>query len=1177
MNQSRNESTRRLPWIAAILSLAGLCLAIRPGVSSVSAVDDGCPVTSSETEHQGTTLQGFAGSGVSGVIYDGNDQNLKLNKQGGVFKAATIGITDNHNVSCSADFDGDSWTDLVVGQSHNNYIYFYKNRTVDNPAPDWADPSAIRTPKFVRITTVHPASATGTQHAGMVCGDFNGDARQDFLYYKAASETLPPSIQRMYLGNGDGTFQAPYAPMIDPLLLPIFNQTSTNAFAYDYNKDGWLDVIYGGKKAVAANTGTIVALLNNCPTAWAQGATCGAQPQFTAADIITGKNFGAKGINALAGADFTGDGLLDLLAGSPSQCSNFSLWPGLPGGGFAAVAQSVPSVGGASTLAAADFSLDGKPDMVWGRDGHNCTTQGGKAYYYTNNGSSTPFSGGFTTQLSEYNVAVPGTGVAMTDYDLGTTLDYDHDPDGTIDAIIADGNDSGQYLLFANRVVGQYVACGDVASGILDLGPLEDSEMVVTGARMHPTANLPSDTSIKYFLSNEDPANWQLASACADDPDDYCVSFPSTSGRSIRWKATMCSNELRSQTPTLSDVTINFDYTPAKEHFRGGVVVDDGVAYVGAFKQPGDRGHFYAANAGLTEIYWDAGPKLDAMIDSARRVYTAAVGGASRLDFTSAATSQALLQTALGVASAAQADAVVTWQRSARFGIAGGPLSKTRLGAVQTSTPAVISPPTRPSWYQYLTTQEKQEVDVFVEVHKSRPVLALFGSKDGPLHAILNQPSDIQNAANGVEKWAFLPSKVTSRLLSDKTGGVVSAFVDGSPTLADVKLADGRMHTVAVVSGGVGSGAVFALDVTDTVSAAGVVSGPLPLWELLPGEELAGLGTSKPAIARVKIDGAEKFIAILATGYSNDNVSPPYEKGRDVWAVDLTTGARMWRFRTACPVTADPVVLETDDDLEPSAPAIDGYVDRLVLADACGFVYKLDPAVSLPGALATDGWLDSTALGAVATGTTDAKGRAVKALFSTALTSGALGEERPIAGTLGTRADSSGRVILFFGTGGLESYDPTKQNEFYAVYADTGVIRNKLTGTCTNNKCEKFYGGVAVSAEQVLLTRSTDPTVGTGLCELGSSEVMGVDLDDLTTQLTIATTSSTVSSLFGHAGAIYFTTLGGDMVRVGTPGAADAGGESATGGHGGDGGGDGGDDDGNSSMPLGIVGWRQVL
>ncbi|HTE51082.1 MAG TPA: VCBS repeat-containing protein, partial [Kofleriaceae bacterium] len=592
-----------------MVSIAALCLTSQAEVGAVVAVDQGCPQTSSTTDHQGETLHGFAGTGTSGVVYDPTDHALKLNRQGGSFKAATVGITDSHNVSCSADFDGDGWTDMVVGQSGNNFIYYYRNRTFENPAPDWANPDLIRTPKFVLTTTIVPAAATGTQHAGMVCGDFDGDGRQDFFYYKASNTTpVAPAIQRMYRGNGNGTFQAAYSPMVDPTLLPYYGQTSTNAVSYDYNGDGWLDVVYGGMKTAANATGCIVALLNNCPTPHTPGAACAALPHFTVQDVITGKDFGNKGINALTAADFTGDGVIDLLAGSPSQCSNFSLWPGLPGGGFNAVAQSVPSVGGASALVSADFSLDGRPDIAWGRDGFNCTSQGGKAYYYKNNGTSTPFSGGFTTQLSEYNVAVPGTGVALTDYDLGTTLDYDHDPDHTIDAIIADGNNSGQYLLFANRVVvGQFVACGDVVSGVLDLGALSTNEMVVTAARMSPTATLPTDTSIKYYMSNEDPASWQLASPCVDHATDYCVSFPSPVGRTVRWKATMCSNATRSLTPTIADVSINFDYTLAKEHFRGGVVVDDGVAYVGAFRQPGDRGHFYAASAGLTEIYWDAG------------------------------------------------------------------------------------------------------------------------------------------------------------------------------------------------------------------------------------------------------------------------------------------------------------------------------------------------------------------------------------------------------------------------------------------------------------------------------------------------------------------------------------------------------------------------------------------
>jgi hypothetical protein len=114
-----------------------------------------------------------------------------------------------------------------------------------------------------------------------------------------------------------------------------------------------------------------------------------------------------------------------------------------------------------------------------------------------------------------------------------------------------------------------------------------------------------------------------------------------------------------------------------------------------------------------------------------------------------------------------------------------------------------------------------------------------------------------------------------------------------------------------------------------------------------------------------------------------------------------------------------------------------------------------------------------------------------------------------------------------------------------------------------------------VSTEQVLLTRATDPPVGTSTCDLGGAEVTGVDIDDLSTELAVTTGSATVSALFGHGGAIYFTTLAGNLVRVGTPIAGEAGGES---GHGNGGGDDADNDDpGVTSDALGILGWRQVL
>ncbi len=1136
---------------ACCTAIIALSLAIGPDVRAIDVVDEGCPKTSDTTDHEGTTLQTFAASGSGGVVYDGGDHSLKLNKEGGIFSSRFFGATGTPQYICSADFDKDGWNDFAAATADGRSFGFYRNLTFQNLVlypPDWTNPAYVLPPKFGLLGGAYFYTAATASNGGgaAACGDFNKDGNQDFaVVLEDGDNGGPATFARMFLGNGNGTFQTPYNLSTNWANDFADIKWDGNMVATDYNGDGKLDLLFG---AYDAGGGFVRVFLNDGTSS----------PKFAPSSfLVQSAGLGTYGVQAIAWVDLTGDGRRDLAIAGKSA-TKIKIYPGLAGGGVSGTAQQVNSITGEAMLMGADFSLDGKNDLIMATDGN-----GGQVYYYKNNGSATPFSDGVNQILTE----------TFADFDTGFLFNYDNDPDGSMDLMLADGNGAG-YATFANRVLATYVACGDIASGVLDLGDLSDEEMVVTAARISPSMVVPAGTSVTFYLSNEDPADWQQAAPCVDDATDYCVSFPHPVGRSVRWKATMCANSDRTITPTITEIEVNYDYTLAEEHFRGGVVVDDGVAYVGAFRQPGDRGHFYAANAGLTEVYWDAGVKLDATDDSDRKMYTSSLDGTERLDFTSAATSNAKLRETLGVATAAQAQEVIAWQRSARFGIEGGGNVKTRLGAVETSTPAIISPPDRPLWYPYLSTQAKQEVDAFLQKHKHRPVLALFGSKDGPLHAVRNEPKDIEDTRNGTEAWAFIPAKVASRFVSDQASGTITSFVDGSPTLLDVRLSDNKLHTVALVAGGNGSSSVFALDVTDTVNPAnGNVSGPKPLWHYLPGDELAGQGRAKPAAARVRIDGAERYLAILATGLSRDNPSPPYSKGRDVVAVDIATGQRMWRFRTACPVTSDPVVYETDDDAEPGDPELDGYVDRMVLADACGYVYKLDPGVSLPGDGATDGWIDSSTLGVIATGSTDAAGHAVKALFSTRYTSGAIGGERPIAGTIGTRTDTTGRVVLFFGTGGLESYDPAQRNEFYAIYADNGAVRNKLVGDCTGGRCEKFYGGVVVSTDQVLLTRAMDPPIGTDTCEMGSSEVTGVDLDDLSLELAVTTGSATVSALFGHGGAVYFTTLAGDLVRVGTPIASEAGGESG----GDDDDGDGGDDDQSTSRALGILGWRQVL
>ena len=1137
------------------LALAALCLGVRPEALAQSATD-GCPRTSSPTSQSGVDLEQFAVNSGASVVYDAASANLELARSGGVFALANTAMSERPEYACAGDFDEDGWTDFIGAGNVDTIIRLYKNTTANNPAPvDWNDPTQLRAPSFTptaqlqgTTTSVSPLSA---HIGGAVCGDFNGDQHQDFAFLSDnATSPDKPKQANMWLGNGDGTFRAAYKFVINLNQLQDLSWNHVGAAA-DYNGDGHLDMIWGLASGATAG-GKVQVFLNDGDLA---------QPKFTpGAILVEDADMGYRGPTAVVYRDFDNDGIKDLIAGGPSTLK-LRLYPGLAGGGVDTVNyQNIPFTnGGTASIMAADFDMDGNIDIVVTTDNwhvHGGSTAqdnhtGGYTYFYKNNGTTTPFAGGASVTITAHN------DTAIFDLDVGVIMDYDHDPQGTIDLVIADGNSVSNYHAVANRTLDDYVECGEIASGALDLGALATEEMIVTGGRLDPSTTVPGGTSIAFFMANDDPPNWEPANPCPDDATEYCTAFGDWSGRTVRWKAEMCSNASRDATPKISSVTVTYDYTLAEEHYRAGVVVHDGVAYVGAFRQPGERGHLYATNAGLSQTYWDAAEMLDSMPDAGRNIYTATTDSAARLNFTVGNTGNISLQQTLNVATPAQAAAVVSWQRSARFGIANNPLSK--LGSVVNSTPAVLSAPRLPGWYTLAEADDRSLVDGFVTANANRDIVVLFGSKDGALHAVRSIPTNINASANGQEAWAYIPPEVAYNLVSDMTSNTITSYPDGSPTLADVVL-DGNLHTVALVSTGSGGKSTFALDVTDSTS-------PQPLWQALPGGADAGSAHSKPAVARVKVGGVTRFYAIFGSGFALDDQTAPFTKGRVVVAVDIDAGAEAWKFKTRCPLTSDIVAFETDDPDRPGdPPALDGYIDRVVFADACGYVYKVDPAKD------GGGWNDNAGLGSIDSGSVMGASTTAWALFSTAAAA-PLNEERPIAGTIAARVDTSTRMVLFFGTGGLESTDPGLMNAFYAVYADTGAIRSTLTGACTGGLCEKFYGGVVVTSEQVILTRTVDPVIGQNTCDFGSSKIeaypLNFDPNNPDPDFSQTINSASISSLYGSAGAVYLTTLSGDIVSVGTPRSPDAGGDTASGL-----GGSGGNPE---SMNMSLLGWRQIF
>lgn len=1159
----------RLGWLLFVGGVTSAGLLIIGGQDAkpviAQSADEGCPESSPATTQTGTVLETFATNSNSGVVYDPGGAALEVQKAGGLFLNANFGLASDAHGVCTADFDNDGWIDIMSTSYNGGEILLSLNKTLDNqlppfPAPDWANPAYFTTPKFIAGHYISqgcsgqnghasPAQCGNNGNEALGCADYNNDGNADFMFVRENNNNNGvPHAATMYLGNGNGTFQPGYQAGTASEFKYI--NKSTTMLSVDYNGDGFLDLLIGGSSVYnVSNRGHVQLFLSD-------GA---ASPNFVqSTPLVTNEVMGSKGINTLTYADFTGDTFEDLVVTSTKGgIGMVHLYPGLSGGGiqptFLPIAASYP--GAAAMVLGADFSLDGKPDLMFASDDYGTPGGiGGFTHYYTNNGNATtPFSGGITQTLTTRNNP-------FSDFDMAAVFQYDNDPDGTPDFVVANGNGAGAFQIFANRAIGQYNTCGDVQSGVLGLGALAGEEMVITAARISPTLSMPAGTSITFYMSNESPENWVVASPCIDDANDYCVSFPKPVGQDVKWKATMCSNAARTLSPEISGMDVTFDYTEAEEHYRAGVVVDDGIAYVGAFRQPGDRGHFYALNAGLDQTYWDFADSLNTVSDATRKVYTSNTAGNALVDFTFANAST--VKSTLGVVSTTQAENIITWQRGPRFGVDG----LSRLGSVESSTPAVVGPPALPNWYARADSTDKAKMDTFITQHNARDKLVLVGSKDGALHAIYSNSTNAFAAPSGTEAWAYVPPKIAASMVADHTDSIaanktiISAYPDGSPTVADVIFNDGTVHTVAVVAGGNGHRSVFAIDITETVDEiTGVVVGPTPMWDLIPGGAFAGQANSKPVIARVKIAGTPKFIAIIATGVASDNPIAPFSKGRDVIAVDVTTGAIIWQFQAKCAISSDITAFETNDSGEVGPPVIDGYIDRAVFADTCGYVYKVDPGQNVG-----TGYI--TGIGTVATGHTDPAAQAVDALFYTGSTACAIGAERPIAGTIGARPDGNStenRIALFFGTGGVENFDPSKPNHFYAVHADTGLVRGcsaipaapaegriigSCTGTAPNQVCEKFYGGVVVTTSNIIVTSSVDPAIGTGTCEIGTSDIRGLATADFAVNFSQAITGgSSVSSLYGAGDALYFATLSGDIVRLGTPRATNAGDDTVSG------------------------------
>ncbi len=307
---------------------------------------------------------------------------------------------------------------------------------------------------------------------------------------------------------------------------------------------------------------------------------------------------------------------------------------------------------------------------------------------------------------------------------------------------------------------------------------------------------------------------------------------------------------------------------------------------------------------------------------------------------------------------------LVNWVRGYRDG-ASTP-KEWLLGAIDHSTPAMMTAPGIPHWY-YGTATTKAERDSYMVFHSAnadRQSLIFAGALDGMLHAFdagkfrrndnpetvgidenrgyflwedrtadtptycSSTPAECPNYGTGEEMWAFIPANLIPRLKNNVLQGDDRAYVDASPALADVYIG-GAWKTVLISAEGIGGDTIFCLDVTNPAN-------PTFLWEFSDPDLFRSRSSPSVAkIGRILQNGTAKWVAFFVSGKTYDATLYP-----SIYMIDIADGSVIERvFLHGDPngvggvPSGQPTVIDSDAN---------GYIDRLYIGTDKGLLYKIN-------------------------------------------------------------------------------------------------------------------------------------------------------------------------------------------------------------------------------------------
>ena len=305
-------------------------------------------------------LADFNGDGALDIFKAGDHYwkgQVALGRGDGTFQtnqAYGWGVTGFGNNLVTADFNGDGFPDVAFSWAHS---------TSSVPAFGvmlGSSHGALKAPTYV---TYLSTTCSASYPEWIATGDVNGDGKADIVatIQNYSGTGCPMNEVAVFTGLGTGKFKK-------PVFYPTGASVQSNdVFLADVNGDGHPDIV------ISNADGTISVLLNK------------GKGTFGTASLITSVAALSPHLNALAIADFNGDGKLDIAAASyypGSYSNNVYILLGKGDGTFQApiTVQAAPQYTDTNTLAAGDFNHDGKMDLLVTLEG-SCSGYNGSAAY----------------------------------------------------------------------------------------------------------------------------------------------------------------------------------------------------------------------------------------------------------------------------------------------------------------------------------------------------------------------------------------------------------------------------------------------------------------------------------------------------------------------------------------------------------------------------------------------------------------------------------------------------------------------------------------------------------------------------------------------------------------------------------------------------------------------------